>query len=111
MTKTIGTVAGVNGNMVTVRVQGTVTMNEVAYIVTDGRRLKSEVIRVQAETVKVQVFEITRGRILGEQIARLSDELRTTSQRVNLFEKIKIPETLENIQCAGGNRAGPVGTY
>jgi V/A-type H+-transporting ATPase subunit D len=37
-------------------------------------------------------------RILGEQIVRLSDELRTTSQRVNLFEKVKIPETLENIR-------------
>jgi V/A-type H+-transporting ATPase subunit D len=36
--------------------------------------------------------------ILGEQISRLSAELRTTSQRVNLFEKVKIPETLENIR-------------
>jgi V/A-type H+-transporting ATPase subunit A len=68
MTKTIGTVAGVNGNMVTVRAQGTVTMNEVAYIVTNGRRLKSEVIRVQAETVQVQVFEITRGIQVGDEV-------------------------------------------
>ena len=37
-------------------------------------------------------------RVLGEQIARLSDELRTTSQRVNLFEKVKIPEAFENIR-------------
>jgi V/A-type H+-transporting ATPase subunit A len=68
MTKTIGTVTGVNGNMVTVRAQGTVTMNEVAYIVSDGRRLKSEVIRVQADTVQVQVFEITRGILVGDAV-------------------------------------------
>ncbi len=37
-------------------------------------------------------------RTLGEQIVRLSDELRTTSQRVNLFEKVKIPETQEHIR-------------
>ena len=36
--------------------------------------------------------------ILKEQIARLSQELRITSQRVNLFEKVKIPETTENIR-------------
>ncbi|MCI1207835.1 MAG: V-type ATP synthase subunit D [Treponema sp.] len=31
--------------------------------------------------------------VLEEQIILLSRELRTTSQRVNLFEKVKIPET------------------
>ncbi len=29
---------------------------------------------------------------------RLQDELRTTTQRVNLFEKVKIPEARENIR-------------
>jgi len=37
-------------------------------------------------------------RVLGEQLTLLSEELRTTSQRVNLFEKVKVPETLENIR-------------
>ena len=37
-------------------------------------------------------------KILEEQIKRLAQELRTTSQRVNLFEKVKIPETAENIR-------------
>jgi V/A-type H+/Na+-transporting ATPase subunit D len=36
--------------------------------------------------------------ILKEQLRRLGDELRTTTQRVNLFEKVKIPETRENIR-------------
>jgi V/A-type H+-transporting ATPase subunit D len=36
--------------------------------------------------------------VLDVQIARLSAELKTTTQRVNLFEKVKIPETAENIK-------------
>jgi V/A-type H+-transporting ATPase subunit D len=36
--------------------------------------------------------------VLREQRRRLAEELRTTAQRVNLFEKIKIPEARENIR-------------
>lgn len=36
--------------------------------------------------------------ILEKQLDRLNDELRITTQRVNLFEKVKIPETRENIR-------------
>ncbi|MBQ9238420.1 MAG: V-type ATP synthase subunit D [Treponema sp.] len=36
--------------------------------------------------------------VLDEQVRLLSDELRTTTQRVNLFEKVKIPETRANIK-------------
>ena len=37
-------------------------------------------------------------RVLEKQYELLSAELRSTSQRVNLFEKVKIPETKENIR-------------
>ena len=37
-------------------------------------------------------------KILYEQYKLLNDELRTTTQRVNLFEKVKIPEAKENIR-------------
>jgi len=37
-------------------------------------------------------------KILAEQHRLLQNELRTTSQRVNLFEKVKIPECKENIR-------------
>jgi V/A-type H+-transporting ATPase subunit D len=37
-------------------------------------------------------------RLLEEQQRLLAEELRTTSQRVNLFEKVKIPECRENIR-------------
>ncbi len=36
--------------------------------------------------------------VLDEQVKLLQQELLSTSQRVNLFEKVKIPETLENIK-------------
>jgi len=36
--------------------------------------------------------------VLDEQVRLLSKELRTTSQRVNLFEKVKIPEAKSNIK-------------
>ena len=37
-------------------------------------------------------------KVLNEQIAVLGRELRTATQRVNLFEKVKIPETREIIK-------------
>ena len=37
-------------------------------------------------------------RVLEKQYELLSNELRSTSQRVNLFEKVKIPEAKENIR-------------
>ena len=37
-------------------------------------------------------------RVLNDQIELLREELRITSQRVNLFEKVKIPETRHNIR-------------
>ena len=36
--------------------------------------------------------------VLDEQVKLLSQELRTTTQRVNLFEKVKIPDTKKNIK-------------
>lgn len=36
--------------------------------------------------------------VLDVQVERLGAELKTTTQRVNLFEKVKIPETEENIR-------------
>ncbi|MBQ0072081.1 MAG: V-type ATP synthase subunit D, partial [Spirochaetales bacterium] len=38
---------------------------------------------------------------LEERIRLLEAELRTTTQRVNLFEKVKIPEAKENIRVIG----------
>lgn len=66
--KSSGKVVGVNGNMVTVEVAGTVQLNEVGYVVTEGKRLKSEIIRVNGDRVQMQVFEITKGIGIGDPV-------------------------------------------
>ncbi len=51
--------------------------------------------------------------IMEEEIRCLEQELRVTSQRVNLFEKVKIPESLEHIRkitiYLGDQQANAVG--
>ena len=39
-----------------------------------------------------------KAQVMDEQVRLLDAELRATAQRVNLFEKVKIPETQENIR-------------
>ena len=41
---------------------------------------------------------VVQGHILKQQLILLEAQLRITTQRVNLFEKVKIPESLENIR-------------
>jgi len=53
----------------------------------DGIRTVERILRLRIEQ-----------QILREQQRLISDELRTTSQRVNLFEKVKIPEARNNIR-------------
>jgi len=66
MVGTKGTVIAVNGNMVDVRFDGAVSMNEVCYVKVAGKRLKSEVIRIRGEVCQIQVFEITKGIAVGD---------------------------------------------
>lgn len=57
------------------------------------------------DTALVKLREIARldalVSTLRKQEALLEKELRSTSQRVNLFEKVKIPEAKENIRVIG----------
>lgn len=50
------------------------------------------------EEIKQQLMRRMEVRILQEQIEILQEELRITIQRINLFEKVKIPEARENIR-------------
>ena len=50
------------------------------------------------ETLKQLTRLRVERQILEEQHRLLGEELRTTTQRVNLFEKVKIPEAKENIR-------------
>lgn len=68
MDRSSGKVIGVNGNMVSVLVDGTVSLNEVGYIVLDEKRLKSEVIRIRGDRAEMQVFEMTGGVGVGDSV-------------------------------------------
>ncbi len=50
------------------------------------------------ETLKKMILLEAELWVLAEQIRLLGEELRITTQRVNLFEKVKIPEAKENIR-------------
>lgn len=63
-----GTVVGINGNMVTVQTEDNVLMNEVAYIQASDSKLKSEVIRIRGKEIDLQVFEITKGLKVGNEV-------------------------------------------
>jgi len=75
MKGTRGKVAAVNGNMVAVDFDGPVMMNEVAYVETEGKKLKSEVIRVKGNTCSMQVFEMTKGIAIGDNVEFSGDML------------------------------------
>lgn len=63
-----GHVVSVNGNMVSVEFHGNITKNEVAYILTSGTRLKSEVIRINGNVASMQVYEMTGGVGVGDEV-------------------------------------------
>jgi V/A-type H+-transporting ATPase subunit A len=73
MTK--GKVVGVNGNMVTVEVAGDVSMNEVAYVASAGKKLKAEVIRIRGRRAEMQIFEMSRGIGIGDEVEFTADLL------------------------------------
>ncbi|MDR2966180.1 MAG: V-type ATP synthase subunit D [Treponema sp.] len=50
------------------------------------------------EAMKKVLLLDLEAKVVEEQKKRLDKELRTTTQRVNLFEKVKIPETNGNIK-------------
>ncbi|MDR2068864.1 MAG: V-type ATP synthase subunit A, partial [Spirochaetaceae bacterium] len=75
MTGTKGKVMAVNGNMVSVRFDGAVSMNEVGYVKVGGKSLKSEVIRIRGDISQLQVFEITKGISVGDPVEYSGDML------------------------------------
>ena len=75
MTDTKGKVVGVNGNMVSVEFDGTVSMNEVAYVKVDDVSLKSEVIRIRGNVAQLQVYEMTKGIKAGDTVEFTGDLL------------------------------------
>jgi len=61
--------------MVSVEYVGEATMNEVCYINTGDKKLKSEVIRIKGNVADLQVFEMTSGISVGETVEFTSELL------------------------------------
>lgn len=82
---------------VTVPVFRELTFKDVSYDVAD--------YPLWVDTALVKMREVARLEMLVQtlqtQVDLLGKELRSTSQRVNLFEKVKIPEAKENIRVIG----------
>ncbi|MBQ2049717.1 MAG: V-type ATP synthase subunit A [Spirochaetales bacterium] len=68
MAKTIGHVAGVNGNLVTVTFDGAISKNEVGYVRVGDTTLKGEVIRINGSKASMQVYEMTNGIQVGDEV-------------------------------------------
>jgi V/A-type H+-transporting ATPase subunit A len=68
MSKQLGKIAAINGNMITVRFPGDIIQNEVAYVLSRGKRLKAEVVKISGNNAFLQVFEYTKGIKVGEEV-------------------------------------------
>ena len=68
MEKRAGKIVSINGNMITVAFENDIIQNEVGYVVSQGRRLKSEVIKIAGNIAFMQVFEYTKGIKVGDPV-------------------------------------------
>ncbi|MBU4457463.1 MAG: V-type ATP synthase subunit A [Candidatus Omnitrophica bacterium] len=73
--KRFGKISGINGNMVAVEFNDYVIQNEVAFVVHNEERLKSEVIRVRGNQAELQVYEDTKELRVGEKVEFTDDLL------------------------------------
>ncbi len=63
-----GVITGINGNLITVRFEGAVALNEVAYAKTEAVRLMCEIVRIRDRLADLQVFEDTIGLRVGDEV-------------------------------------------
>ncbi|TVR59060.1 MAG: V-type ATP synthase subunit A [Spirochaetaceae bacterium] len=87
MTEATGKVVGVNGNMISVDVAGNIALNEVGYVRLGESRLKAEVIRIRGSRAELQVFEMTRGIGIGDEV-EFSHELLAVQLGPGLLGKV-----------------------
>ena len=87
MSQITGKISGINSNLLTVVVDGTITQNEVGYAVKGDERLKSEVIRIQGNKAFLQVFESTKGLKIGDTV-EFTGELLSVQLGPGLLQQI-----------------------
>lgn len=90
--KSTGNIAGV-----TIPVFESVSFKDVSYDVANYPLWVDSAVVILKRIAELDAKNST----LSAQVVLLNNELKTTSQRVNLFEKVKIPEAKENIRRIG----------
>ena len=68
MSKNIGKITSINSNMITVKFKDHIIQNEVGFVLEGDRRLKSEVIKIEGDIAYLQVFEVTKGLKVGDEL-------------------------------------------
>ncbi|MFC1480006.1 V-type ATP synthase subunit A [Candidatus Omnitrophota bacterium] len=68
MSKQLGRIVSINGNMISVKFEDDIIQNEVAYVLSRGRRLKAEVIKIKGNIAFLQVFEYTKGIEVNDEV-------------------------------------------
>ena len=63
-----GKVTGVNGNLTSVQIDGSIKKNEVGFIRVGDKRLKGEVIRINNGIADMQIYEMTEGIKVGDAV-------------------------------------------
>ncbi len=69
MSENVGKVVSINGNLVSVEFDGSVSMNEICYVHVGDVALKSEVIRIKGKIAQIQVYEMTGGIQWGDRVS------------------------------------------
>lgn len=87
MEKVTGYVTGVNGNLVSVRFSGSVRKNEVGFVKIGNDRLKGEVIRISGDAVSMQIYEMTNGIQVGDEV-ELTGELLSVELGPGLLTQV-----------------------
>ena len=87
MEKVTGYVTGVNGNLVSARFSGSVRKNEVGFVKIGNDRLKGEVIRISSDAVSMQIYEMTNGIQVGDEV-ELTGELLSVELGPGLLTQV-----------------------
>ena len=82
-----GVVTGVNGNLVFVKVDGSIKKNEVGYILVDDKKLKGEIIRINNGIASMQIYEMTEGIKVGDK-AEFTNELMSVRLGPGLLSRV-----------------------
>ena len=87
MEKVTGYVTGVNCNLVSARFSGSVRKNEVGFVKIGNDRLKGEVIRISGDAVSMQIYEMTNGIQVGDEV-ELTGELLSVELGPGLLTQV-----------------------